>query len=191
MVWFCIILYFCKVLIRNTLVNKNIYKIPFKGLENGVHEFEFVLEKDFFETFEELKDTEGKLIAKVVLNKSEILISLKINIEGSVQAICDRCLDDFDLPIEAQTDLFVKFGSETEELAENLIVVSDKEDNIDMKDLFYELYMLSFPLKVMHPEIDGKSTCNEKMLDKLDEYSVDSEDNIDPRWDELRKMINN
>jgi len=173
------------------LVKKNIYKIPFKGLTNGVHEFEFVLGKEFFETYEELQGTEGELNAKIILNISEILISLKVNIEGSVQAVCDRCLEEFDLPIEAETELFVKFGKEKEELAENLLVVSDKEDSIDMKDLFYELYILNYPLKVMHPEIDGKSTCNEKMLNKLNEYSVDSEEYIDPRWDELRKMINN
>lgn len=173
------------------MVKKNIYRIPFKGLKNGVHEFEFVLGKEFFETYEEIQDTEGELNANVVLTKSEILISLKININGFVKAVCDRCLDEFDLPIEGETELFVKFGKEKEELAENLLVVSDKEDSIDLNDLFYELYILNYPLKVMHPEVDGKSTCNEKMLNKLNEYSVDSEDYIDPRWDELRKMINN
>ncbi len=173
------------------MANKNIYKIPFKGLKNGVHEFSFVLGKEFFEAYEENKDTEGELDARVVLNKSEILLSLKVYIEGTVKAVCDRCLDEFDLPVEGETELFVKFGQEKEELAENLLVVSDKEDCIDVKDLFYELYMLSFPLKVIHTEVDGKSTCNEKMMDKLDEYSVDSDDYIDPRWEELRKMINN
>lgn len=173
------------------MVKKSIYKIPFRGLKNGVHEFDFVLGKGFFEAYQEIQDTEGELNAKVILNKSDILLSLKVSIDGSVKAVCDRCLEEFDLPVEGETELFVKFGQEKEELAENLLVVSDKEDSVDMKDLFYELYMLSYPLKVVHPEVNGKSTCNEKMLSKLDEYSVDSEDYIDPRWAELRKIINN
>ncbi len=160
-------------------------------MENGEHEFEFILEKEFFELFDEIKDTDGKLLARVILNKSEILITLKINIKGSVQAVCDRCLDEFELPIEAKTEMFIKFGNENEELAENLLVVSDKEDSIDIKGLLYELYMLNYPIQAVHPEIDGQATCNENMLNKLDEYSVDSEDYIDPRWDELRKIINN
>lgn len=173
------------------MANNNIYKIPFRGLSLGNHSFDFVLKNDFFNEYEATENTVGCLYADVELNKSEALLSLKISIKGKVEAVCDRCLEQFELPVNAETELFIKFGDETQELAENLLVLSDKDDSIDLKDVFYELYMLNYPLRVIHPEVDGVSTCNKEMLERLGEYSVENESKTDPRWDELKKMINN
>lgn len=166
------------------------YKIPIVGLKVGTHEYDFKLDNHFFDEFEELKGTVAEIDAHIVLIKTELLLSFKIVLTGNIETICDRCLDTLILPFEAETDYFVKFGGERDELAENLIVVPDNEDYVDLKDLFYELYFLNIPLQAIHPEVDGESTCNKNMLEKLDDYSVDPETKIDPRWEELKKLIN-
>jgi len=167
------------------------YKIPLIGLKVGTHEYDYKLDNQFFDEFEELEGTIGELNAHVVLIKSESLLTLNLNIQGAIEAVCDRCLDTFNMPFEAKTELFVKFGEESEELAENLIVIPLEADHLDLKDLFYELYFLNIPLQAIHPDVDGESTCNENMLERLDEYSVDPVEKIDPRWEELKKLINN
>lgn len=166
------------------------YKIPLHGLKVGTHEYDYELDNQFFNEFDYTEGTEGEIEAKVILIKSELLLSLKINLKGYVVAVCDRCLDNLDLPVEGETEFFVKYSDEEEELADNLLVIPTDSDFIDLRESFYELYLLNVPLKAVHPDVDGKSTCNERMLEKLDDYSVDPEDKIDPRWAELKKLIN-
>jgi len=167
------------------------YKIPLTGLKVGTHHYNYKLDSSFFNEFAETEGIVGELDANVVLIKTELLLTLKIELNGEIESICDRCLDTFNMQFSAQTEMFVKFGEKEEELAENLIVLSADEDFLDLKDLFYELYFLNIPLKIVHPDIDGESTCNERMLEKLDDYSVDPANKIDPRWAELKKLINN
>lgn len=165
------------------------YRIPLTGLKVGTHNYDFKLDKSFFDEFVETEGTEGNIDVNVNLTKTELLLSLKIDMEGQIEAVCDRCLDTFNMEFEAHTELFVKFGEEEEELAENLIIIPAKEDFLDLKDLLYEHYLLNLPLKFVHPDVDGESTCNELMLDKLNAYSVNPENKIDPRWAELKKLI--
>jgi uncharacterized metal-binding protein YceD (DUF177 family) len=167
------------------------YKIPIVGLKVGTYEYDYKLDNLFFDEFVELEGTVGEINAHIVIIKSESLLSFKISLKGEIECVCDRCLDTFNMPFEAKTDYFIKFGGEKDELAENLIVVPDNEDFVDLKDLFYELYFLNIPLQTVHPEKDGESTCNMNMLEKLDDYSVDPVTEIDPRWEELKKLINN
>jgi uncharacterized metal-binding protein YceD (DUF177 family) len=95
------------------------------------------------------------------------------------------------LDVEGENKLFVKFGEEHQELADDVIVISDSESEIRIAHYIYELFSLSLPLSFVHPEDeDGNSTCNEKMLNKLSEFSIpEEEEQIDPRWSELKKLI--
>ena len=47
--------------------------------------------------------------------------------------------------------------------------------------------MLNYPLRVVHP--DGE--CNEEMEKVLDNLVINENKKSDPRWDELKKLINN
>ena len=59
---------------------------------------------------------------------------------------------------------------------------------MDMSTYLYETYMLNYPMRVVHE--DGE--CDESMQEVLREYVRDEEEKpIDPRCDELRKLINN
>ena len=56
-----------------------------------------------------------------------------------------------------------------------------------MSEPLYEIYMLNYPIRVVHPE----GECNEEMERVLEDMTVEESDEIDPRWDELKKLINN
>jgi uncharacterized protein len=44
----------------------------------------------------------------------------------------------------------------------------------------------------VHPEDkNGKSTCDPEMLEKLRKHVVIIDSEADPRWNELKKLINN
>lgn len=168
------------------------YKIPFKGLKDGIHEFEFTIDPKFFECFQIEDPYQAEASVKVTLNKKTLVMTLKFELNGIMNVACDRCLDPLELEIEGENSLYVKFGDEHEELAEDVIVVSESENEIEIAQYIYELFSLSLPLSFIHPEDeDGNSLCNENMIQKLNDLSVDDEKKIDPRWNDLRKLIDN
>jgi uncharacterized protein len=96
------------------------------------------------------------------------------------------------MKVSGESSVYVKFGEENEELAENVIVISESVNELETAYYIYELFSLSLPLSFVHPEDeDGDSTCNEEMIQKLNDHTVKDVQDIDPRWNDLRKLIDN
>ncbi len=173
------------------------YEIAFFGLKEGKHDFDFEIDREFFECFEKSEIESGKLKVKVVLNKKLRLLELNVGIEGYVQLICDRCLEAFDMPLQYRGDLYVKFGESYEEIDEKLIVLKENAHHLNLSQLLYEYIHLSIPYRRVHPDDEkGNSTCNIEMLNQIREYSVEEEkqEDTDPRWKgliDLQKKIKN
>lgn len=164
------------------------YKIAFRGLGAGKHSFEFVLDDNFFNCFETTKGTEGQVKAQVELIKSSLLMEVKIRIEGTVKAVCDRCLGELNLSVEGEMELYVKQSEREEGNDDDYIILAPEDDFIDLSSYLYEVYMLNYPMRVVHPE----GECDSDMQEMLDNYIVEENDKPnDPRWDELKKLINN
>jgi uncharacterized protein len=168
------------------------YSIEFDGLEQGEHEFEFDINDEFFNNIEYSSIEKGKLKARILLKKSALLMSLDIAINGNVRVICDRCCDEFDMPVEFNGNLYIKFSEERESVDENVILISNKDNEINIAHYLYESINLSLPLKRVHPDDnEGYSTCNYDMLIDIEENSINTEERADPRWDKLKDLIDN
>ncbi|WP_421921100.1 YceD family protein [Marinifilum sp.] len=168
------------------------YTIPFKGLKDGLHEFEFKVDRKFFAYFQEDDVYQAEADVKVSFNKKTLVTTLEFKLKGSLKVACDRCLEDLEIKVEGENSLHLKFGEEHEELADDVIVLAESENEINVAQYIYELFELSLPLSFVHPDDeDGNSTCNEIMIQKLNDLSVNEEEKIDPRWNELRKLIDN
>ena len=166
------------------------YTIPFKGLKDNIHEFEFTVDEKFFDHFQFENDFQGHFSVKATLLKKTLVMSLNLEINGEINVTCDRCLDRFPYQVEGESTLFITFGERHDELADDVIVVSESENEILIAQYIYELILLSFPINFVHPDDeDGFSTCNEEMIQKLNEHS--EKEAIDPRWSELKKLIDN
>jgi len=168
------------------------YTIPLSGLKEGQHIIDFEIGNEFFERFEESEIKEGSLIAVVEMEKRSSHADLAIRISGSVRVCCDRCLEMFSKAVECENRLLVKFGKSIEDSDPDIVSVSADEHELDMQQHFYEFIMLALPIKRVHPDDDeGNSTCDPLMLKKLEEHIVEEEIENDPRWNELRKLMNN
>ncbi|WP_158866617.1 YceD family protein [Maribellus comscasis] len=176
---------------------KTKYNIAFKGLSEGEHKFEFQVDGRFFEHFEGSLVDNGEAEIKVTLEKRSAFLKLHIKIKGWVELVCDRCLDNYQQKIKHKTEIFVKFGEQEFEDGENVIWVLPEEHHISLAQIFYEYIMLSIPLRHVHPKNDdGKRECNKEMLKKLKDYmsfpaEEEEQQQIDPRWEALRKLGNN
>jgi uncharacterized protein len=167
------------------------YAIPLVGLKEGRHAFEFEINEAFFEEFEESEVKEGNLFAHVVIEKRSSLAEMTIRIEGEVRICCDRCLEMFLHPVECENELIVKFGKSVGEDDPDIISLPADAPELDLKQHFYEFILLALPIRRIHPDDSrGESTCDPEMIKKLNEHLIEEEHNSDPRWDELKKLIN-
>lgn len=172
----------------------NKYRIVYQGLSEGLHEFEFEIDDLFFEGLEYSDIKKGNLIAKVLVNKKTTFLELDFEINGFVEISCDRCLDEYNQQIDYEGKLFVKFTEQEDDLDDNVICLSPSEHELDISHYIYESINLSIPLKRVHPvDENGEETCNPEMLEKLNNYIIDepTDENIDPRWDDLRNLMEN
>jgi uncharacterized protein len=163
------------------------FLISFGGLKLGHHYFDFEIDDRFFEEFEYSDYSKGALSVKIEMEKMERMLVFNFLISGSVEVICDRCLDAFQLMIECQNKLFVKFGAENLEESDDVIVIPQNEIRFDVMHYIYEYITLSVPIRHVHPD-DGLSgtACDPVVLKKLEELKPT--ETSDPRWDALRKL---
>lgn len=172
--------------------------IPFVGLKEGEHTFEYQIDKTFFDAFSFDEFNEVNTVATVILTKKATLLELSFLIKGTVNIPCDLTGELFDLPVTGNMDLIVKFGHEYNDENEEILIIPHHEYQIDIAQYIYELIVLSVPTKRIHPNVlDG--TMKSEVLDKLKELEVKDDNNLptdtntvestDPRWDKLKDLL--
>jgi uncharacterized metal-binding protein YceD (DUF177 family) len=161
------------------------------GLKEGHHAVDFEIDKEFFELFEESEVKEGSLIANIEMDKRSTHLDLIIRVSGSVRISCDRCLEMFSQPIASENRLLVKFGKSIDDTDPDILSIPIYENELDLHQQLYEFIMLALPIKRVHTlDKNGKSMCDPVMLKKLEELIIEEEKEDDPRWDELKKLMN-
>ena len=168
------------------------YSIPFKGLREGRHSYRYDIDKTFFDEFELSEIKAGNLIAEINLFKEPQLLEMDFAIHGMVEVTCDRCLDIFNLPVQYTGRLFFKFGEESGELSDEIIILNTGLTEINIAQYLYEFIHLSLPYTKIHPDLTDKPGCNPDMIKKLDLFTVKESgtENYDPRWDKLKEISN-
>jgi uncharacterized protein len=166
---------------------KKDFIVPFKGLADGEHTFEFNVSRLFFEEYcgEDSDFNDGSFSVVVVLIKKYNILTINFDIKGSVVSACDRCLDDIDVKLDIQEVLYAKISNE--EIDESdFITISPDEFEIDVSQYIYEIISINMPLRKVHEE----KKCNKDMISRLKDLAV-NEDEVDPRWDKLKDLLNN
>lgn len=185
-----------------------LYNIDLKNLTPGVHEFDYHLENKFFLDIDGDQVQKGKVNVRLTVKKTSMMFEMDFHIEGVVIVSCDRCLDDMEQPVESDNRLVVKFGKEYSEENDEIVIIPEEEGKINIAWFLYEFIVLSIPMKHVHAP--GK--CNKAMVGKLNKHlrvasdddgwgadlddtlaEVDEEvsQEIDPRWNDLKKILDN
>jgi uncharacterized metal-binding protein YceD (DUF177 family) len=153
---------------------ENQYIIHFKGLREGIHHFAFEIGKPFFEFFEHLEVPDGNLEVEIALIKKISFMELSVELSGSMQVQCDRCLEYFLLPVSFTGHPVVRFTETEKEADEDVIFLHPDDYQLDLSHYLYECLSLSMPIRKVHPDLpDGKSGCDPEMLSKLSEFLIE------------------
>lgn len=172
------------------------YDIDLKAIELDEKVFNYSLDDDFFTALGAQEVTRGQVEAHVNVKKLTASFELDMYINGYVIIQCDRCLDDMVQPVEANNKLKIKFGTSYLDEGDELVIVPEDEGKVNVAWFLYEIIALSIPIQHTH----ASGECNEEMMKILKEHSghfnEDENDsptgeNIDPRWNDLKKLLNN
>jgi uncharacterized metal-binding protein YceD (DUF177 family) len=169
------------------------YILEFNKVRKGLNEYSFKLNAAFLAGIEGETLSQANVEAKLQLLKAENMYELKFHLEGVVQCACDICLEDFDLPVDADYKLLMKVSDTENYDDDEIIYITDKLIEYDLTQYLYESLLLSVPSRKVC-EMSGHKSCNKDVMAKLDELNHYSEnaDNKDsnPTWDKLKDIFN-
>lgn len=166
--------------------------IPFLGLKEGKHEFNYHIDHTFFKAFENSLLEDAEVDVKVILEKTSTMLILNLSANGETVFPCDRCGEDFTLSFLSQDRIIVKIGeSLVNEDEDEIIFLPAGAHEIDISHPIYEMLILGLPNKRVHKEIED---CNQDAIARLAEFGAienqlkEEEEETDPRWDVLKKL---
>ena len=170
------------------------YIIPFIGLKQGKHLFEYEIDNTFFDAYGFNEFNYSSLQVTLVFEKKTTFFELNFEVTGTVNVDCDTSLEPFNQKIYGNLPLVIKFGQEYNDDNDEMIIIPHEYYELDVSQFIYELIILSVPTKKVHPKVlDG--TMDSEALNKLRELEIkknkssSNEDITDPRWDKLKSLI--
>ena len=167
------------------------FSIPFSGLKQGKHRFEFKVDNTFFDSFGYREFNNADVDLSLVLNRMSTMLELELEAQGTVNVDCDLTSEPYDQPIEGRMELVVKFGEAYNDEDDEILILPHGEHQINIAQLAYEMLVLAVPQKRVHPGVaDG--TLKSKALKRLEELQpkeTRKDDKTDPRWDALKNLL--
>ena len=166
------------------------FDISFVSLKDGINQFEYRIENEFFDFFEYDEFYSSNINVAISFLKKPTLFELNFTFSGWVEVPCDVTNELFKYPLDTSINLIVKFGQEFNDENEEFLIIPYSDYKINVAQYIYEAIVLSLPLKKIHPGIkDG--TLHSEVLDKLRKLEIKEEKDkeIDPRWNKLKNIL--
>jgi len=170
------------------------YDIQFIGLKLGQHIYEYDIDNTFFNLFEYDEFNSVNLKTTLKLEKKTTLLELRFLTDGDVNINCDVTNEPYNQPIQSEFNLVVKFGAEYNNENEDILIIPHGSYEINVAQYIYEFIVLSIPQKRIHPGVED-GTLDSDILDKLkllspkEQDDTNSNNDTDPRWDTLKKLL--
>lgn len=169
------------------------FDISFIGLKDGINQFEYVIENEFFDFFEYDEFYNSNIKVAVSFLKKATMFELNFAFLGWVEITCDVTNELFKHSIETSIDLIVKFGNEFNDENEEMLIIPYSDHKLNVAQYTYEAIVLALPLKRIHPGVND-GTLHSEVLEKLKELELKEEveeanKEIDPRWNKLKNIL--
>ena len=166
------------------------YSIPFTGLKPGKHDFEYEITNAFFDEFEYSLVKKADLKCEVELERQETMVILNFHISGTLDANCDRCLAQYPQQVDITEQQVAKFSEEEISEDEEIIILTKNDHEINIAGLIYEYINVAMPFITVCIDEGKTPYCDKEMLESLNKLSANTEQNeqIDPRWEALKKL---
>jgi len=162
-------------------------KINIQNLEHDLLEFDDEVEINFLDG--EIKDFyPNKAQVHVVVDKFGSDYRLKVKLATVSENVCDRCLTEYKNQVNAKQSQVYHAGEISSGQTSEFEYLPSNAVEIDITDMLREMIVLQHPIKMLCRE-DCSGLCPRCGADLNNEECRCASDNIDPRWEQLRKLI--
>ena len=142
------------------------FVIPISGLTQGSSRFTWHADGTFFGNSGNSEILDADIEVTVHVEKSTRFFGVDASVSGKVTVLCDRCLEELELPVDTGFRLSVKFGesAETADAGDReIVMVPDGSQELDLSQFVYDYTCISLPMRRVHPE----GGCNPEALKYL------------------------
>ena len=168
------------------------YIIPYLGLSNGIHQYDFSLNNQFFVNFEKSKIKDANIELSVNFEKRDRMVVLEITGGGSFRSSCDRCLAEIDIPIQFDDRIIIKFADQKHPSdSEEVYYLDPKTSHVDISPYIYEVVHLHLPIvNARNCEEEGFVYCDQTVLSAIQTENDKNQSSFEDEspWSELRKL---
>lgn len=184
------------------------YKIPLMTLPQGTHNFDFHLDKKFFNNMENPDIHDADLDVKLTVTNKNGLYRFEFAITGTITLICDRCLDSLIMPVDTTYSISVKYGEDYNDESDDLLIIPQSDPYLNVAYLIHDTVALTIPIKHVHPmgkcnrqmsamlkkhrahvPGDTDTELEDQLIDEIDTMDEsDPQPESDPRWDALKNL---
>lgn len=186
------------------------YNIVFSGLSLGSHEFEFVIDDAFFKLFDYTEMEGVRAVVRLGMIKMNNMLELHFEVEGTLPVTCDLTEKPFEVELENEADVVIKFGEAYDDTDDEILVLPHGSYEFNIAQYIYELLVLAVPSKKVHPDVlagdadedviemlkqylpdsfDDEEDDEEEFEDESDDDDSDDDQDIDPRWNKLKDLL--
>ncbi|MEO8591271.1 MAG: DUF177 domain-containing protein [Flavobacteriales bacterium] len=162
------------------------YDIPFTGLKDGEHEFQFELGQAFFEATGEEEFEGGRVQATVKLDKSATMLVTNIHMEGPVALRCDHCDGPLEFMLKGDQRQIFRLTDQEEYDDDELVSVDPHAHSVNLTHYLYECLRLAVPARHVH----ATGQCDPEVEQALGRLAIEHEPVPDPRWEALEQLKN-
>lgn len=163
------------------------YELRFSGLKVGTYEFDWKVEGDFLVDHGVEDFNSADINVTLSLEKKERLMNLDFSLKGTLDSTCDRCGEPVTIELDQTNNLVVRFSHETDLTDDEVVFVDESEHQLDLSQFIYEFVMVGLPTRMLHA--DGECDPEvESFLNATDTEQEEENNEIDPRWEALKKL---
>ena len=132
---------------------KDDFLMPLSGLAPGRTSFLWHVRKAFFGEFDNTDILDADISVEAIVEKEGKDIYLDLALDGTVKVICDRCLSEVELPVEAAPRFVIRFDPSAPEMeGDREVLVADDPAGLDLHQVVYDYIYMSLPIQRTHPE---------------------------------------
>lgn len=167
--------------------------ISFIGLKLGKHQFSYQLDNKFFDFFDFQDFEKSDIQVELNFEKKSNMFNLEFVSKGVVTVPCDLTAELFELEINGELKLIVKFGDEYNDDNDEILFIPHNSYQLDVSQFIYEMNVLSLPTRRIHPGIEDGSLKSDVLdrLRKFEKKELIEQEVIDPRWAKLKELKTN
>ncbi|MDE6439071.1 MAG: DUF177 domain-containing protein [Muribaculaceae bacterium] len=188
------------------------FNLPLKSLAKGTHQFEYRLDKQFFDNMESADVRDADVSVALTVTYANDVYDLQFAVKGTVVVPCDRCLDDLTLDVDTTYGVKVKYGEEFRDDSDDIMEIPESENSLNVAYMIFDTVSLAIPIKHVHPmgkcnramssllkkhkataANDPDADLEEDLIDEMDSMPDVADDSAsdaptDPRWDKLKDL---